>query len=92
MAKDAWTTGEVEVWLLNDESLYEVCMRLASRARLYGPSWLRARLRARCENWARDGALGELNVTAMRVVDWEVVVETMREAAKEPEEKDDEAI
>ena len=83
MTKDAWTTGEVETWLLNDEGLYTVCMRLASRARLHEPSWLRARLRARCESWARDGALGDLNVTAMRVVDFEQVAETIRESYKE---------
>lgn len=84
MAKDAWTTGEVSLWLNNEEELHNVCLRLAGRERYYGANWLRARLRARCEGWARDGALGELlNVTAMRVVDWEEIAQDVRDWYKE---------
>jgi hypothetical protein len=86
MAKDAWTTGEVEAWLLNDESLYNWAMATVKR-HPQRPVLLRRLFCEGCAQFVRERAMGELRVHDMRKVDWTEVVETMRDMAKEPEEK-----
>lgn len=86
MAKDAWTTGEVEAWLLNDEPLYLWAMATVKRYP-QRPGTLRRLFYEGCKQAARDRQLGDLRVKDMEKVDWTVVVETMRDMAKEPEGK-----
>lgn len=84
MAKDAWTTGEVEAWLMNDEPLYLWAMATVKR-HPGRPGMLRRLFYEGCKQAARDRCLGELRVKDMDKVDWAEVVETMRDMAKGPE-------
>lgn len=85
MAKDAWTTGEVATWLLNDEPLYLWAMATVKR-HPQRPGLLRRLFEENCTQFVRERSMGDLRVHDMRKVDWTEVVETMRDMAKEPEE------